>query len=245
MFGHLKLTVSKVLVLDFDHINFVEFLMATSLDGAYQWISCPLSLLNIFCVFNESKHFFCGQWFFRAIHQWQYLQNWSKFTPFFLAIFERRKLLSKLRYLFLEDWSKRTLKFDGKYTGEEVPRQVFREAEVLLVIFRKSWIILSCKRWKVGNGPCWEGRWVPVGFFFFKGPHLFLRAYSDGTCSGLCNYPRTPRNVALGFLEKVNRSRIYMFAFAECPCIKHAYISDEQKLHLISAQCISIPFGSC
>lgn len=33
MFGHLNFTVSKVLVLDFDHINFVEFLMATSLDG--------------------------------------------------------------------------------------------------------------------------------------------------------------------------------------------------------------------
>lgn len=97
------------------------------------------------------------------------------------------------------------------------PPAGFREAEVLLVIFRKSWIILSCKRWKFGNGTCWEGRWVPVGFFF-KG-HICSEGVFRRHLQWFRDYPRTPRNVALGFLEKVNRSRIYMFAFAKCPCI--------------------------
>ena len=87
MFGHLKFTVSKVLVLDFDHyiasLNFSwphPWMVRTNEYHAHYhyWI------YSLFSTFSTSlSFFFCGQWFFRAIHQWQYLQNWSKFTPFF------------------------------------------------------------------------------------------------------------------------------------------------------------------
>ena len=102
----------------------------------------------------------------------------------FLAIFERRKLLSGAHSV--EDWSKRTLKFDGKYTGEEVgPGQVFREAEVgVLRCFRKSWIILSCNRWKVGEMDHVGKEDEFLLDFFFLRATFVLRAYSDGTCSG-------------------------------------------------------------
>ena len=46
-----------------------------------------------------------------------------------------------------------------------------------------------------------------LDIFFFKG-HICSEGVFRWHLQWLRNYPRTPRHVALGFLEKVNRSRI-------------------------------------